>query len=85
MTNDWELTDADQIADRLARKVDALGRRGRSATVVLHDGGHLEPSADRGPSVSAAEQLIRRYIGVRRFVTADYMQWGPRPVAERAR
>jgi peptidoglycan-N-acetylglucosamine deacetylase len=85
MTNDWEEPSADQIAERLARKVDALGRRGRSATIVLHDGGHLDPAADRGPSVEATGKLIRRYIGVRRFVTADYLQWGPRPVADRAR
>lgn len=76
MTNDWEEPCADQIADRLANKVDALGRRGRSATIVLHDGGHLGLGADRGPSVAAVEKLIRRYIGVRRFVTADYLKWG---------
>lgn len=85
MTNDWAEPSADQITERIAHKVDALGRRGRSATVVLHDGGHLDPAADRGPSVEAARSLIRRYIGVRRFVTAEYLQWGPKPVAERAR
>jgi peptidoglycan/xylan/chitin deacetylase (PgdA/CDA1 family) len=85
MTKDWEEPDAEVIAERLGDKVDALGRRGRSATIVLHDGGHLEPAADRGPSVAAAEMLIKRFIGVRRFVTAEYLQWGPKPVSVRAR
>jgi peptidoglycan/xylan/chitin deacetylase (PgdA/CDA1 family) len=85
MTNDWEEPAAEVIAERLGDKVDALGRRGRSATIVLHDGGHLEPAADRGPSVAAAEMLIKRFIGVRRFVTAEYLQWGPKPVSVRAR
>ena len=85
MTNDWEEPAAEKIEEKLAHKVDALGRRGRSATIGLHDGGPLEPAADRGPSVEAARSLIRRYIGVRRFVTAEYLQWGPKPVAERAR
>lgn len=76
MTNDWEEPSADSIFDRLSRKVDALGRRGRSATVVLHDGGHLAAGADRHASVAAAEKLIQRYMGVRRFVTAEYLRWG---------
>lgn len=76
MTNDWKEPSADQIADTLAKKVDALGRRGRSATIVLHDGSHLDPHANRGPSVAAAEKIIKRYMGVRRFVTADYLKWG---------
>jgi peptidoglycan/xylan/chitin deacetylase (PgdA/CDA1 family) len=76
MTDDWKEPSADEIANRLETKVDALGRRGQSATVVLHDGGHLEPAADRGPSVASAEKLIRRYMGVRRFVTAEYLKWG---------
>lgn len=76
MTKDWKIPSADEIAENLGRKVDALGRRGRSATVVLHDGGHLDPRADRHPSIAAAEKLIKRYMGVRRFVTAEYLKWG---------
>jgi peptidoglycan/xylan/chitin deacetylase (PgdA/CDA1 family) len=83
MTNDWAEPSAEEITNRLGDRVDALGRSGRSANIVLHDGGHLEPSADRGPSVAAAEMLIKRYIGVRRFVTAEYLQWGPTPVSMR--
>jgi peptidoglycan-N-acetylglucosamine deacetylase len=76
MTADWKERSAAQIAGRLISKVDALGRRGRSATVVLHDGGHLAIGADRQPSVEAAEKLIQRYMGVRRFVSAEYLKWG---------
>lgn len=80
MTNDWEEPSGEEIAEKLSVKIDALGRRGRSSTVVLHDGGHGEQGADRSASIAAAEALIRRYIGVRRFVTADYLQWGGKPV-----
>jgi peptidoglycan-N-acetylglucosamine deacetylase len=76
MTSDWKEPSAQRIVDRLSARVDALGRRGGSATVVLHDGGHLSPGADREASVLAAEKLIQRYMGVRRFVTAEYLRWG---------
>jgi peptidoglycan-N-acetylglucosamine deacetylase len=76
MTTDWKEPSAERIVDRLSAKVDALGRRGASATVVLHDGGHLDAGADRQPSVAATDRLIQRYMGVRRFVTADYLRWG---------
>jgi peptidoglycan/xylan/chitin deacetylase (PgdA/CDA1 family) len=71
MTDDWKERSSVSIADRLARRVDALGRRGLAANVVLHDGGHREQNTDRGPSVEAAKMLLDRYIGVRRFVTVD--------------
>jgi peptidoglycan-N-acetylglucosamine deacetylase len=76
MTNDWKEPSAEHIAERLASKVDALGRRGHSATLVLHDGGHLALGADREASITATELLIRRYTGMRRFVTADWLKWG---------
>ncbi len=76
MTDDWKEPSAGQIAGRLISKIDTRGRRGRSATVVLHDGGHLALGADRKASVLAAEKLIQRYMGVRRFVTAEYLRWG---------
>lgn len=76
MTNDWEERSRERIVERLSDKIDALGRRGKSATVVLHDGGHLDMGADRQPSVEAAEKLIQRYVGLRRFVTAEYLGWG---------
>jgi peptidoglycan/xylan/chitin deacetylase (PgdA/CDA1 family) len=71
MTDDWRERSAGKIAERLAERVDALGRRGVSANVVLHDGGHQQLGKDRGPSVEAAKLLLEKYVGVRRFVTVD--------------
>ncbi|MFZ1083918.1 MAG: polysaccharide deacetylase family protein [Terracidiphilus sp.] len=74
MTSDWKNPSADEIARRLTRKIDSLTRHDRAANIVLHDGGHLDPSANRAPSVAAADQLIARYKVCRRFVTVD--AWG---------
>ena len=71
MTNDWEERSSVSIAQRLAERVDTLGRRGWAANIVLHDGGHRQQNTDRGPSVEAAKMLLERYVGVRRFVTVD--------------
>lgn len=71
MTNDWADSSADRIARHLAAKVDAVGRRGYAASVVLHDGGHLQQDIDRGASVEAARKIIERYWGIRRFVTVE--------------
>jgi peptidoglycan/xylan/chitin deacetylase (PgdA/CDA1 family) len=71
MTSDWSEPSAERIADRLMRRIDGLERRGRAANVVLHDGGHRNPAANREPSVTAAELLIERYKPTHRFVTLD--------------
>ncbi|MGA2569320.1 MAG: polysaccharide deacetylase family protein [Terracidiphilus sp.] len=71
MTSDWSDPSAERIAKRLGAKIERLERRGRAANVVLHDGGHLDPAAERGPSVAAAEMLIQRYKRTHRFVTLD--------------
>ncbi len=71
MTNDWKEVSGDRIAERLGARVDALGKRGWAANVVLHDGSHAEAGADRGASVEAARLLIERYVGMRRFVTVE--------------
>jgi peptidoglycan-N-acetylglucosamine deacetylase len=71
MTDDWRERSAAKITERLAERVDVLGRRGVSANVVLHDGGHQRLGKDRGPSVEAAKLLLEKYVGVRRFVTVD--------------
>jgi peptidoglycan/xylan/chitin deacetylase (PgdA/CDA1 family) len=68
MTSDWKNPSADSIAERLVRKIDALTRHGRAANIVLHDGSHLDPVANRAPSVAAAAQLIERYKATHRFV-----------------
>ena len=71
MTSDWSEESADRIAEELGAKIDRLGRRGKAANIVLHDGGHLNPAAARGASVTAAGLLAERYGKTRRFVTLD--------------
>ncbi|MGA2753701.1 MAG: polysaccharide deacetylase family protein [Terracidiphilus sp.] len=74
MTSDWSDPSADRIAYKLAVRIDGLRQRGRAANIVLHDGGHGDPAANRAASVAAAEQLIERYKGTHHFVTLD--AWG---------
>jgi len=69
MTSDWKNPSADAIAKRLMRKIDSLARRGHAANIVLHDGSHADPAADRAPSIAAAAQLIARYQPTHEFVT----------------
>jgi peptidoglycan/xylan/chitin deacetylase (PgdA/CDA1 family) len=71
MTSDWSDPSADRIAVQLVMKIDSLEQRGRAANIVLHDGGHRDPDADRAASVAAAERLIARYKATHRFVTVD--------------
>jgi peptidoglycan/xylan/chitin deacetylase (PgdA/CDA1 family) len=71
MTSDWQNPSADDIVSRLTRTIDKLARQGRAANIVLHDGGHQTPSANRAPSISAAGQLITHYKLTRKFVTLD--------------
>jgi peptidoglycan/xylan/chitin deacetylase (PgdA/CDA1 family) len=71
MTSDWKNPSADSIASRLTNKIDRLYRRGQAANIVLHDGSHADPAADRAPSVAAAAQLISRYQPTHQFVTLD--------------
>jgi len=74
MTSDWSEPSGDAIAQRLMRRIDRLGERGQAANIVLHDGSHLGPGANREPSVNAAWQLISKYKQSHRFVTLD--AWG---------
>jgi peptidoglycan/xylan/chitin deacetylase (PgdA/CDA1 family) len=74
MTSDWKNPSADDIAIRLQTKIDRLYRSGHAANIVLHDGGHSDPAADRAPSVAATAQLITRYQPTHQFVTLD--AWG---------
>jgi hypothetical protein len=71
MTSDWRDPSAKQIAERLSARIDRLERRGWAANIVLHDGGHSEPAANREPSVAAAGLLAERYKQAHRFVTLD--------------
>ena len=71
MTTDWSEPSVETIAAALTLKIERLERKGYAANIVLHDGGHLEPAADRGPSVAAATQLVEHYKSTHRFVTLD--------------
>jgi peptidoglycan/xylan/chitin deacetylase (PgdA/CDA1 family) len=71
MTRDWSEKDPEKIGGALAKKIDGLKNSGWAANVVLHDGGHLVLGANRGPSVTAAEMLIKSYEGAHRFVRVD--------------
>lgn len=71
MTDDWQEPSSQRITAELIRKIDAQAKRGWAANVVLHDGGHLDPAADRGPSVMAAASIAAHYGKTRRFVTLE--------------
>jgi peptidoglycan/xylan/chitin deacetylase (PgdA/CDA1 family) len=71
MTSDWSEPSVDAIVKRLTEMIDRNERRGWATNFVLHDGNHLDPTAFREPSVSAAGQLVARYKETHRFVTLD--------------
>jgi peptidoglycan-N-acetylglucosamine deacetylase len=71
ITTDWREPLHDRITKRLCTKIDGNQSRGWATNIVLHDGGHLEPRANRGPSVAAAGKIIARYQSTHRFVTLD--------------
>jgi peptidoglycan-N-acetylglucosamine deacetylase len=71
MTNDWKEPSEEQVSRRLIGKIDQLSKRGFAANIVLHDGSHLDASANRGPSVAACGRLIEHYKSTHRFVMLD--------------
>jgi peptidoglycan/xylan/chitin deacetylase (PgdA/CDA1 family) len=71
MTSDWSEPSAERIAASLKSKIDKLSSRGFAANIVLHDGDHRDPAANRAPSIAAAAALIAHYAPSRRFVTLD--------------
>lgn len=71
MTNDWSEPDSAKIATTLSGKIERLARSGLAANIVLHDGGHLDAAANRGPSVRAAGLLLERFAKTHRFVTVE--------------
>ena len=74
MTDDWKEPSADKIAQTLIRKIDSNQQRGLATNIVLHDGSHHNPGADRGPSVVAVEKLLERYDRTHTFVTLEAWQ-----------
>jgi peptidoglycan/xylan/chitin deacetylase (PgdA/CDA1 family) len=71
MTSDWENPSAEAIASRLIRAIDKLACRGRAANIVLHDGGHQTPAANRAPSIAAVSELVTHYKLTHRFLRID--------------
>jgi peptidoglycan-N-acetylglucosamine deacetylase len=71
MTSDWSEPSGERIAAELMKKVERLELRGYAANIVLHDGGHREPTAMRGASVMAVEILAERYDRTHKFVTLE--------------
>jgi peptidoglycan/xylan/chitin deacetylase (PgdA/CDA1 family) len=71
MTTDWKEPSAGKIAQNLIRKIDSNQRSGYASNIVLHDGSHHGLGANRGPSVTAAEQLLVRYDRTHTFVALD--------------
>lgn len=78
ITTDWSEPSANKISQRLCAKIDRNQSHGWATNVVLHDGGHLALGANRGPSVTAAGQILARYKATHRFVTLD--AWSGSPV-----
>ncbi|MGC2401296.1 MAG: polysaccharide deacetylase family protein [Acidobacteriaceae bacterium] len=68
MTGDWNEPSADRIAKHLTKKIDRATSSGQAANIVLHDGGDLEPGANRGPSVEAAGLLAAWHKARYQFV-----------------
>jgi peptidoglycan/xylan/chitin deacetylase (PgdA/CDA1 family) len=75
MTSDWSERSAQRIAKDLMTMIERQWELGTAANIVMHDGGHDDPNANREPSVMAAEMLIQQYKGAHRFVTLD--AWRP--------
>jgi peptidoglycan/xylan/chitin deacetylase (PgdA/CDA1 family) len=80
ITTDWSEPSPDRIAQRMMGKIERNQRRGWATNLVLHDGGHLQLGANRGPSVAAAGQLLARLRATHRFVTLD--DWSDTPAAQ---
>jgi peptidoglycan/xylan/chitin deacetylase (PgdA/CDA1 family) len=51
---DWNPKSAGQIEERIMRQV------GGGEVILMHDGGHNHPDADRSPTVGAVGRVIRR-------------------------
>jgi peptidoglycan/xylan/chitin deacetylase (PgdA/CDA1 family) len=71
MTSDWSQPSAERIAARLTESIGKLHRHGHAVNIVLHDGGHRDPDANREPSITAAAHLVTQFKSSCQFVTLD--------------
>jgi peptidoglycan-N-acetylglucosamine deacetylase len=66
--HDWNPGPAEEIERKVARQVHG------GDVILLHDGGHLSPTADRSATVTATDRLIAKYKSEGyRFVTIPEM------------
>jgi peptidoglycan/xylan/chitin deacetylase (PgdA/CDA1 family) len=77
--NDWTDLTAEQIAARVLRLSEKNRQRGNATNLVLHDGSHRTPEADRSRTVAAVGQVLARYAKNHRFVTLDAWDADERP------
>jgi peptidoglycan/xylan/chitin deacetylase (PgdA/CDA1 family) len=69
--NDWNAESAQQITDRVTRLTAKDQQHGYATNLVLHDGSHRTPEADRSRTVASMKDLLEIYAPNRRFVTLD--------------
>ena len=69
--NDWLAESAQEITDRVTRLTAKDQQRGYATNLVLHDGSHRTPEADRSRTVASMKDLLEIYAPSRRFVTLD--------------
>lgn len=69
--NDWTELTAEQITERVTRLMGKNRQRGEATNLVLHDGSHRTPEADRSRSVTATEMLLEKYRQSYEFVRLD--------------
>lgn len=66
--HDWNSSPAEEIERKVARQIHG------GDVILMHDGGHLSPTADRSATVTATDNIVRRYKGEGyRFVTVPEM------------
>lgn len=75
IVGDWNPIPAETILSRVERATARNRRAGRGSNIVLHDGGHLDPRADRLATVLATEKLLTK-VTVEKYVTPE--QWNPK-------
>ena len=70
IANDWSLPTTSAITTRVLAGIARNQRRRQASNIVLHDGSHLTPTADRSRSVAATAAILAAHPRAR-FVTLD--------------
>jgi peptidoglycan-N-acetylglucosamine deacetylase len=66
----WSITGYDWRAHTTAKRITRRClRAGDGDVILLHDGSHTEPAADRSRSLASAEAVLEHFAGRLRFVT----------------